>query len=79
MDSVGGATDLPGQIGAAPEVLALALGIFVAASAVYYAMLVYAPRQLVEREGGPAAWLARYGLFVVSVAVGLTWLGATGV
>ena len=44
---------------------------FIAFTAVYYAMLVYAPRQLAEPEGGGASWLARYGLFLVALVVGL--------
>lgn len=50
------------------------VGVLVACSAIYYAMLVYAPRQIAEREGGPIAWLVRYGLFVASVALGAGWL-----
>jgi hypothetical protein len=54
------------------------LGILTLGAAVYYAMLIYAPRQLVEREGGLVVWLARFGLFVVSVAIGLGWLSLLG-
>ncbi|MGA7910127.1 MAG: hypothetical protein WCC30_01050 [Candidatus Dormiibacterota bacterium] len=43
-------------------------------SVVYYAMLIYAPRQIAEREGGWLEWIARYGAFVASVALGLGWL-----
>lgn len=50
------------------------VGFLVGCSAIYYAMLVYAPRQIAEREGGPIAWLVRYGLFVASVALGAGWL-----
>jgi len=66
------------QIGSAPEVLALVLAIFVAASAIWYAMLVYGPRQIVEREGTPSVWLGRYALFVLSVIIGASWLSALG-
>jgi hypothetical protein len=41
-------------------------------------MLVYAPRQLVEREGTPRVWIGRFALFVVSVAFGVRWLAAIG-
>lgn len=78
IDSVGAATDVIGQIGGAPQLLALALGILVATSSVYYAMLVYAPRQLVEREGTLLTWLGRYALFVAGVALGLSWVAAFG-
>ena len=50
------------------------VGFLLAFSAVYYAMLIYAPRLVAEREGGPIAWLVRYGLFVASVAFGAGWL-----
>jgi hypothetical protein len=46
---------------------------------VYYAMLVYAPRQVAEREGGPVAWLARYALFVAATLLGIGWVGQLGV
>jgi hypothetical protein len=48
----------------------------VAFSAVYFAMLVYAPRQIAEREGGVVEWLLRYAAFAVSIAFGIGWLGA---
>jgi hypothetical protein len=44
-------------------------------SAVYYAMLVFAPRQIAEREGGGVEWVLRYLLFVVSIVLGIGWLG----
>jgi hypothetical protein len=72
--SVVGAVDVRAQLGGEPAVFGLAFGILALASAIYYAMLVYAPRQIVEREGSPRRWLIRYGLFVVSVAFGLSWL-----
>ena len=46
----------------------------IAFSAVYYAMLVYAPRQIAEREGGTVEWLFRYAAFVVSIGLGIGWL-----
>ncbi len=60
---------LPGDPSALP-----AAGFLLAFSAVYYAMLVFAPRQVAEREGGPPAWIGRYLLFVGSVAFGTGWL-----
>jgi hypothetical protein len=47
-------------------------------TAVYYAMLVYAPRQVADKEGSPLAWLARYALFVASILFGLGWINALG-
>ncbi len=52
--------------------------VLLAAAAVYYAMLVYAPRQIADREGGAVTWLIRFGLFVVSVLFGVGWLNALG-
>jgi hypothetical protein len=43
-------------------------------SVVYYAMLIYAPRQIAEREGGRAEWVVRYLAFVASIALGVGWL-----
>jgi hypothetical protein len=54
------------------------IGLLVLCAAVYYTMLIYAPRQVAEREGGTMVWLARFGLFVVSVALGLGWLSLLG-
>ena len=50
------------------------IGFLLAFSAIYYAMLVLAPRQVAEREGGAMAWIIRYALFVASVALGAGWL-----
>jgi hypothetical protein len=53
--------------------------LFLAAfSAVYYAMLVYAPRQIADREGGIIAWGLRYTAFALSVILGLGWLRIVG-
>jgi hypothetical protein len=51
--------------------------IFLAVSGVvvFYAMLVYAPRQVAEREGGPVAWLFRVLVFLASLTLGTTWTG----
>jgi hypothetical protein len=54
------------------------VGFLLAFSAVFYAMLVYAPRQVAEPDGGPFAWLVRYGLFAASVALGAGWLVLLG-
>lgn len=54
------------------------VGFLVAASAVYYAMLVAAPRQVAEREGGLVAWAVRYLLFAAGVTFGIAWLPLLG-
>lgn len=79
---VTGGMDLRAQFGGSvPDVtsgVAGVLGLLILCAAVYYAMLIYAPRQVAEREGGALQWLARFGLFVVSVALGLGWLSLLG-
>ena len=56
----------------------LPLGFLVAFSTVFYAMLVYAPRQVAEPEGAPAVWVLRYLAFAASVALGVGWLSILG-
>ena len=60
------------------KTLALVLGFFVLFAAVFYTMLVYAPRQIAEPEGGALTWVWRFALFVGGTAVGLGWLGILG-
>ncbi len=69
--------DIASLLAQAPAV-APVLGLLVLGAAVYYAMLVYAPRQIAEREGGPLAWAARYALFLASIGLGFGWLGLLG-
>jgi uncharacterized membrane protein len=74
--------DLRGQFGTSltgvSSGVATVLGILTLCAAVYYAMLIYAPRQIAEREGGAIMWLARFALFLVSVILGLGWLSLLG-
>jgi hypothetical protein len=56
-----------------PQTAVVAIAFLLAFSAVYYAMLEYAPRQVAEREGGLGTWVLRYALFVAGVAFGLAW------
>jgi hypothetical protein len=46
-----------------------------AAVLIFYVMLVFAPRQVAEREGSPRTWTIRFLLFLVSLAVGQTFAG----
>jgi hypothetical protein len=62
-----------GEPGNATRFALPSIGFLVAFSAVYYAMLVYAPHQVAEREGGVVTWLLRYALFVAGVTFGLVW------
>jgi hypothetical protein len=62
-----------------PQTAVAASAFLLAFSAVYYAMLVYAPRQVAEREGGLLTWLLRYALFVAGVLFGLAWPRLFGV
>lgn len=52
------------------EVVLVLLGILV-----FYLMLVFAPRQVAEKEGSAGTWAIRFGVFVASLAVGATWVG----
>jgi hypothetical protein len=79
---IAGSADFTSQIGrsfaADAQTTVFVLGLLVASAGVFYAMLVYAPRQVAEREGGPIAWLLRFALFVLGVGFGLGWLAALG-
>lgn len=79
VDSITGGNSLVIQTGGADlQTIGAVIGVLLAFSAVYYAMLVYAPRQVAEPEGSPQAWLARYGLFAASTILGLGWLRIFG-
>jgi hypothetical protein len=45
------------------------------AIAIFYLMLVFAPRQVADREGTAGQWVVRFALFVVSLALGQTVAG----
>ncbi len=80
--AVVGSSDISGQLAASfgsdPQGSGLLVGLVAAGAAVYYAMLVYAPRQVAEREGGPLEWLVRFGLFFAGIVFGFGWLSALG-
>lgn len=42
---------------------------------VFYVMLVFAPRQVADREGTPRTWAVRFLLFLVSFTLGQTFSG----
>lgn len=71
-----GAAEARRQASLDPHLAMVALALLVVFSGVYYAMLVFAPRQIADREGGPVEWLVRYVAFVASIALGAGWLGA---
>jgi hypothetical protein len=76
----GGRSALVGQpAGASAGDVLLLVGFLAAFSSVYYAMLIFAPRQVAEPEGKPVTWLLRFGVFLASVALGLVWLRPFGV
>ncbi len=60
---------------AGPGLTALVLGFAIAGVAVFYAMLVFAPRQVADREGSPRTWLVRFAVFAISLALGQTLAG----
>jgi len=72
----GGFRLTPAQAIGDPHTAELILGFLAAFSAVYYAMLIYAPRQVAGREGGVLEWGIRYVLFLASIVLGIGWLGA---
>jgi hypothetical protein len=63
----------PAAVVSDPQTAVEAIAFLLAFSAVFYAMLVYAPRQVAERDGGLLTWVLRYALFVAGVAFGLAW------
>jgi hypothetical protein len=77
---VGGGGVLGGATaGASLQGIAIELGFFGAFAGIYYLMLIYAPRQVAEPEGGVLTWLVRFALFLVSVIVGVASLRPMGV
>ena len=80
--AITGGVDLAAAFAASPSSasagVATAVGLLILGAAAYYAMLIYAPRQIAEREGGPAQWVIRFALFVVSIALGIGWLSLLG-
>ena len=79
---VGGLFDLHALLGQglaqAAQVLPSTLVVMVPFAAVYYLMLVYAPRQLAVTDGGPVAWLVRFLVFLTVEVLTVSWLAATG-
>jgi hypothetical protein len=61
----------PGGIAGTVFVAAVAT----AGVALFYVMLVFAPRQIADREGTGTAWTVRFVLFIVSLALGQTLAG----
>ena len=62
-----------GSLASLTPVVLPVVGFLVVFSAVYYAMLIYAPRQVVEREGGLLAWVLRYLMFLGGIVLGAGW------
>jgi hypothetical protein len=67
---VAGITEPDGFAGTAFVALIATVGV-----AIFYVMLVFAPRQIAEREGSPTSWTVRFVLFVVSLSLGQTVAG----
>ena len=74
LDATAGATGL-GEILAS---LALSLGLFLLVAAIFYPMLVIAPRTLVDGRVDGSSWLIRFAVFVVGSLLGLAWLRVLG-
>jgi hypothetical protein len=73
-DATAGATG-PGEIVVS---LAFSLGLFLLVAAVFYPMLVIAPRTLVDGRVDGKSWLIRFTVFVVGSLLGLAWLRVLG-
>jgi len=75
---LGGAFGVVGPLGAGftadVRTILASLGLTTLFTIVFYAMLVFAPRQIAEREGSALAWVVRYLLFVVALTFGAGWL-----
>jgi hypothetical protein len=70
--------DIFDALGGDPRAVLAVLALLVLFSAPFYAMFVFAPRQVTESEGTWPAWAARYGLFLVGAIAGVGWLAAIG-
>ncbi len=53
-------------------------GLITGGAAVFYTMLVAAPRILVEREGSTLAWVARFAAWYGGTLAGFGWIAALG-
>ncbi len=51
----------------------LVFGFVLAGMAIFYLMLVFAPRQIAEREGTPASWTVRFLVFALALSLGTTF------
>ncbi len=58
--------------------LALSLGLVLVIAAVFYPMLVIAPRTLVDGRVDGLTWVARFVVFIVASLLGLAWLRVLG-
>jgi hypothetical protein len=77
-DAFGSATKAGGSL---PDTLMSTAGIvslFVLAAALFYAMFVAVPRQLIESDGGVGRWTLRFGSFVVGSLTGIGLLASLG-
>jgi hypothetical protein len=58
--------------------IGLSLVVFLAFTAVFYPMLVIAPRTLVDGRVQARVWLPRFAVFALGSLVGIAWLAALG-
>lgn len=79
INQVTGGSSLVSSVGSVDVgAFGLFLGFVAAFAAVYYTMLIYAPRQVAESEGTPRSWILRFVLFLAGTAFGLGWLAVLG-
>ncbi len=71
---IGLLADSAGQPGAlAPTLLTAAIALV--GAAIFYVMLVFAPRQVAEAEGSGRTWIVRFGVFVLGLLLGHSLAG----
>lgn len=59
----------------ATEEAAFVLGIAVLGILVFYAMFVFAPSQIAQREGTTRTWAVQFAVFLLGLAIGTTIRG----
>ncbi len=67
-----------GPAGDTGSYLLFVFGIVTAGAAIFYTMLVAAPRIMVEREGNILAWAVRFAAWFAGTLAGMGWVAALG-
>ena len=67
-----------GNLASDPGGVGLLLGFGTLGVLIFYVMLVFAPRQVAEREGSLLNWAFRFLVFLLALTIGTTWAGLLG-